>query len=76
MKGHRNTHANKQENSGENLLTVVEFCKRLGMSEHWGRKMLALKKLAVVRLGRSIRIPESELVRLVRENLRPPRKIA
>jgi excisionase family DNA binding protein len=46
------------------LHTVQQAAKALSWSELSLRKLITDKKLAVVRLGRSVRIPQSELDRL------------
>jgi excisionase family DNA binding protein len=59
------------------LLTVQEFCARAGMSVEWGRKQVQLRTLDAVRIGkRSVRIPSSELDRIIAENLVPARTVA
>ena len=59
------------------LLTVKEaFIQRLNMSEHTGRAWIASGRIGFVRLGRSIRIPETEIDRLLSEGFVPSRKEA
>ena len=48
----------------ESLFTVAEFSIRIGMSESWTRKTIRSGRITVIRLGRSVRVPESELSRL------------
>ena len=53
------------------LLTVKETAVRLGISEMTIRKWLAAGRVVdSVRLGRSVRIPEDEVQRLIRDNTR------
>jgi excisionase family DNA binding protein len=50
----------------DNLLTVDETARRLGFRPVTIRKWIAERKLEIVRVGaRSVRVPESELTRLV-----------
>jgi len=50
----------------DTLLTVDETARRLGFRPVTIRKWIAERRLQVVRVGaRSVRIPESELTRLV-----------
>jgi excisionase family DNA binding protein len=53
------------------LLTNQQFCDSLGMSEEWGRKRIQRGEIAVVRIGRSVRIPVEERDRLIDANLTP-----
>lgn len=45
----------------------------LGMSEHTIRAWIARRRIAHLKLGRSIRVPVSEIDRLLSENLVPSR---
>ncbi len=47
------------------LFTIVEVAEYLGVSPRTVRRMIKTRVLPVVRLGRSIRISESALSRLV-----------
>jgi excisionase family DNA binding protein len=49
------------------LHTVREASELLAWSQLSIRKLIAAGKLGVVRLGRSIRIPQAELDRIIRE---------
>jgi excisionase family DNA binding protein len=53
------------------MLRVAEVAARLGVRESTIRLWLAQRKLAHVKLGRCVRVPESEIERVVRENLIP-----
>jgi excisionase family DNA binding protein len=53
------------------LLTNEEFCDSLGMSTEWGRKRIQRGDIAVVRIGRSVRIPVEERDRIIDANLVP-----
>jgi excisionase family DNA binding protein len=49
------------------LITVREAARRLGLRESTIRAWLQKKRLAKVKLGRAVRIPVTELQRLIRE---------
>ena len=55
------------------LVSVADAAERLGLSEPNLRKMLRDRRLAHVRLGRRLLVPESGLDALVRANLIPAR---
>ena len=68
----------KNSPSGQNgagdddqLLTVDEFADRLRISRACVRKWILERKVAVVKLGRLVRLRSSELRRLVNEGTRP-----
>ncbi|MHB1934022.1 MAG: helix-turn-helix domain-containing protein [Leptospirillum sp.] len=52
-------------------LTINEVAARLGLSPWTIRSWITQKRLGYVRLGRSIRISESEVERLIRLGTRP-----
>lgn len=52
-------------------LTVEETANALGLSRHTVRAWIAQRRLGHVRLGRSIRVPVSEVSRLLDDNFRP-----
>jgi len=56
------------------MLTVRETAERLGLRECTIRAWLAARKLSFVRLGRAVRIPESEVSRLIETNTVPRRE--
>jgi excisionase family DNA binding protein len=60
------------------MLTVAQSAERLGLKEPTIRLWIAQRKLAHVKLGASrrsvVRIPESEIDRLIRENTVPARE--
>ena len=55
------------------LLSVPEFAEDLGVTVACGRRWLLERKIASVKLGRLIRIPSTEVDRLVEEGFRPAR---
>ncbi len=54
--------------------TVRESAQELGLSVHTVRAWIAQRRIAHLRLGRAIRIPESEIRRLLQAGLRPARR--
>jgi excisionase family DNA binding protein len=64
---------NKEKVKGQKLLTNRQFCEQLGMSYEWGRKKVQRRQIAFVQIGRSVRIPETELDRFIEANLVPAR---
>ena len=53
------------------LLTVGEVAARTGWKPSTVRKKILRRELGYVKLGRSVRIPESELERLIINGFRP-----
>jgi excisionase family DNA binding protein len=51
--------------------TVSEAATELGLSVHTIRTWVAARRIAHIRLGRVIRIPASEISRLIEENTVP-----
>jgi excisionase family DNA binding protein len=56
------------------MLTVRETAERLGLRECTIRAWLSARKISFVRLGRAVRIPESEVSRLIETNTVPRRE--
>jgi len=56
------------------MLTVAEAAHRLGVKEATLRLWIYQRRLGHVKLGRAVRVPESEVDRLIRENLIPARE--
>jgi excisionase family DNA binding protein len=52
-------------------LTVLEAAARLGLSSHTIRAWIAQRRIAHIRLGRAVRVPPSEIDRLLSENTVP-----
>jgi excisionase family DNA binding protein len=68
----RITESNQKRPEGqEKMLTTQEFADRLGLSHGAIKKWVARRQLTIVKLGRAVRIPESELERIIRANTRP-----
>jgi excisionase family DNA binding protein len=57
---------------GSQAITCLEAAEQLGLSVHTIRSWIARRRIAYVRLGRSIRVPRCEVTRLLSENLVPP----
>lgn len=53
------------------LLSVTEFAEALGITVACVRRWLLERKIARVKIGRLVRIPASELDRLIAEGTRP-----
>jgi len=57
--------------SDEKLLTVFQAVEVTGRKAATWRKDIFLRRVAFVKIGRSVRIPLSEIERLVKEGYRP-----
>lgn len=55
------------------LLTSKEFAFALGVKESTVRRWTLLRKIKVVKVGRSVRIPRTEVVRIIDEGTIPVR---
>jgi excisionase family DNA binding protein len=51
--------------------TVREAADALGLSRHTIRAWVAQRRIAHIRLGRSVRIPTCEITRMLRDNTIP-----
>jgi excisionase family DNA binding protein len=58
----------------ERLLTVKEAAARTGHKEATWRAWILLRKVSYHKLGRSIRIAESDLIRMIEESRIPARE--
>jgi excisionase family DNA binding protein len=58
-------------NERKEWLTVNEFAEALGVTRSCIRRWLLQRRLNSTRLGRLVRIPRSEIQRLVDKGLRP-----
>lgn len=58
----------------DRLLTVKEAAQRTGHKEATWRAWILRRKVAYHRIGRSIRIAESDLIRLIEEARIPARE--
>ena len=57
--------------SKENLLSPHEFAERLSISRWTVYKMIGDGRIQSIKISRLVRIPESELLRIVEQGLRP-----
>lgn len=60
----------QKQREGERLVTVAEAEKLTGRKASTWRKDMVTRRIAFVRLGRSVRIPISEIERLIEEGWR------
>lgn len=60
-------------NNREPLKTVVQVARELGLAAVTVRSWLAQRRISYVKLGRSVRIPDSEVQRLIEEGTVPER---
>ncbi len=61
---------NKQENNdGNMLLTVEDVRDRLQVSLRTARELTARGKIAIVKIGRSVRVREQDLNAFIQDNL-------
>jgi excisionase family DNA binding protein len=58
--------------------TVPETARALGISRHTVRAWIAQRRIGYLKLGRSVRIPQAEIERILRESAVPaePRRRA
>jgi excisionase family DNA binding protein len=57
------------------LLTVPEAAKRLAIKESTVKAWLLRRRLAFVRVGRSVRVPLAEIQRVIAEGTVPAREL-
>jgi len=58
--------------TSDRLLTVKEAAERLNTSERFPRRLIEERRIAFVRIGRHVRIPERELEAFIRSGLVEP----
>lgn len=63
-----------EKNVPNRLLDAPETADRLGLSTLTVYKWIANRRIGCVRLGRAVRIPESEVSRLIEAGTRPARR--
>ncbi len=56
------------------LLTVNEAATRLRLTKHTIRSWIAQRRIGIVRLGRSVRVPVSEIESLLELGFRPAKR--
>lgn len=57
------------------LLSVPQFANSLGVKPSCIRRWILLRKITVVKIGRLVRIPETEARRLIESGIRPARPV-
>jgi excisionase family DNA binding protein len=62
------------QNKNERPLTVREAANSLNLSEECIRVWIARRRIGFMRLGRAIRIPQSEIDRLLTQGMQPARE--
>jgi len=62
---------NGQSGSPDPLLTVEEFAAQLRVTQACVRKWILERRVAVVKVGRLVRLPTSEIHRIIHEGSRP-----
>jgi excisionase family DNA binding protein len=60
----------------DELLKVPVAAQRLTVSEKCVWSWIAQGRLGIVRLGRSVRVPQSEITRVVQSGFQPAKQIA
>jgi excisionase family DNA binding protein len=60
-----------RKNVGPDLIRVDEFATALGITPACVRRWILERRITTVKVGRLVRIPSSEVGRLVRSGLRP-----
>jgi excisionase family DNA binding protein len=56
--------------------TVAQAARALGLSPHTIRRWIGARRLGVLRLGRAVRIPQSEIERVLESGFVPARRDA
>ncbi|WP_330474758.1 helix-turn-helix domain-containing protein [Terrabacter sp. C0L_2] len=59
----------------ERLLTVKDAAKVLGTTARFPRRLIAERRIRFVRVGRHVRIPESELQEFINEGTVEPLRL-
>jgi excisionase family DNA binding protein len=55
----------------EQMMTVPQFAESLGVTVACVRRWILERHIATIKLGRLVRIPASELARIIQAGLRP-----
>jgi excisionase family DNA binding protein len=58
----------------DQLLSIPEFAKVLGVTHSCVRRWVLERRVSFVKIGRLVRIPAAELDRLIAEGTRPARQ--
>ena len=59
----------------QQLLTVQAFAKTLNVTTACIRRWILERKITTVKLGRLVRIPANEVLRIVEQGLRPAKEM-
>jgi excisionase family DNA binding protein len=59
------------ENRNETLLTLEQAAQRLGLKTVTIRMWASARKIARVKIGRAVRIPEGEITKIIERGLIP-----
>lgn len=70
------TRIETQRPTTANLISFTEAAVRAANSPAWWRKLAARQQIAVIRLGRSCRLREEDVNRIIAEGFRPARPAA
>lgn len=62
------------ETVGEKMLTVKQAADMLGLTESAVRRWVLMRRISSYRVGRSVRIAESEIARILRQGFIPARE--
>ena len=57
--------------SKENYLRVNECAEKYPMSNAWWRRAILERRISVVRIGRAVLVPQSEIDRILNEGFEP-----
>jgi excisionase family DNA binding protein len=60
-------------NTSVRLLSVAQFAEALGVTVACCRRWILERKITFTKIGRLVRIPETEVSRLISEGLHPAR---
>ena len=61
----------KNDEGRKKLLSTLQFAAALGMTQAGVRRWILERKISYIKVGRLVRIPESEVDRLITEGLHP-----
>jgi excisionase family DNA binding protein len=67
-------HILKDPREAHGLMSVAEAAQALGLKPATIRVWIARRRIAHVKLGRSVKVPPSEVTRLINDNLVPARQ--
>jgi excisionase family DNA binding protein len=56
------------------LLNIPQFAELLGVTQSLVRRMVLERRISIVKVGRLVRIPQTEVDRIIAEGTRPSRQ--